>query len=225
MPTASTILKTLLEKYAHCGNYLDRGVVKLSTESEPSIMFSTIFIRGVGFQFEWTQDNGKRYSCIWFDGRETREYAQTYTCKRVRSLSLAIHRASFGTLGASCYIPSLLMPDLLPDSEALKVGPYKLSQEGESFVLRSNRDGHVKELWINKVDRFVERIVAKGISQEHAAYLKNISQPNFDLLQQADPLQFLNPQYGTTILYEKVRFDDEIATITMRKAMERLESQ
>ena len=118
--TAQQILDKMMSVYAKCDTYMDEGEVvttfMLNEKSSRIVKpFSTAFVRGSNFRFEYQQQTteGLRRYIIWQNNTDVKEW--TFLKPEIidtKSLGLALAGAS-GVSSESAYIaPYLLMPDL-----------------------------------------------------------------------------------------------------------------
>jgi len=218
MHAADAILRRLIHKYRSCRSYKDKGYRGFLLENQPPIPFRTLFVRNGRFRFEWeTKDLAREDQFserIWFDGLNSFIQTNGESPRRVRYLASAVNRASFGSLGVSRCIPALLMPERVPDSTLLLHGTYQLHSDHDfkSHILLRDAGGVATELWIDKEDFFLEKIVQRGATEEQRAAwarMKEIDKPERELKDDIE-LENLDEITYMSIKFTDVHFDVEI---------------
>ncbi|MEQ1727381.1 MAG: hypothetical protein ABL982_03290, partial [Vicinamibacterales bacterium] len=164
-----TILRRLGQRYAAMGVYRDRGVSIVRSSRYPELnttqRFATEFERSR--HFSWVSDLGKKDDYrITFNG--VRVVEQFYgRRKEVPTLGEAIAGATGISNVAATWIPTLLMPDVLPGVGLLPAfrrasSPARLPDEEaggqQCFVLQAQDIRLQVRVWISRRDFLVRRV-------------------------------------------------------------------
>jgi len=164
-----TILRRLGQRYAAMGVYRDRGVSIVRSSRYPELnttqRFATEFDRSR--HFSWVSDLGKKTDYrITFDGSRVIElfYGRRH---EVQTLGEAIAGATGISNTAATWIPTLLMPEVLPGVGLLPAfrrssSSARLSDEEaggqQCFVLQAQDIRLQVRVWVSRGDFLVRRV-------------------------------------------------------------------
>lgn len=224
MQASDALFNTLLQKYRACRVYQDEGRLvhcsELVEEADAAaISFKTTFVRGKFFRFEWMNPRPNFIHFDWMRARVKEHYRNE---RIVRDVSMAVHHASRGTLGAADYVPFLLMPEEVPDRNLLCSQTYDICQNDSDpacDVLSYEDDGFRKELWIRRSDFALTKVVSSGMTSKQLAAIRMDCQtePSFAKFKDL-PDTDLCHIFDRAILFTQVTFDDEVAASAFLRA-------
>lgn len=151
MLAARQIIDNVMEKYSSCLSYQDSGEVNLEGIGREIVTFTSCFNRPSFFCFDWivlpNDSENRTFGTLSSDGIDTFEQERGRNKRRIRNLSLAIHRASLPTFGASRCIASLLLPDEVPNTFLLGLGDLRLLDSSDTeFVVSCTNSNSVSEI-------------------------------------------------------------------------------
>lgn len=195
--TAAELLDRVAAAYAACTTYRDEGVVATTfysparrTERRP---FSTRFVRGAGFRFEFRsrrgEDDWDQY-VIWQQG----ETAQSWWSVRpdregAKPIPLALAAATGVSGGSASRIPRLLMPDLeetrsaWPREQAMLIAVPEAEEQNCIVVELPPDRTNMRHLWIDRKAFLIRRVV----SPRHPLVPSPVPQEAIDRLRATDP--------------------------------------
>jgi hypothetical protein len=163
-------IRTMLDVYATCNSYRDKGTVKTVYNPETSghdfdklTTFETYFKRPDFLRFEWTttHKSGAQENCaFWYDGKHVSIYnSKDASIDECASLLQAVARATGASDGAAPMVSSMLLPYELEIGRGLKdLKEIELVNEEEYcgeicyHLLASWIKHHDRELWLSKRD-------------------------------------------------------------------------
>jgi hypothetical protein len=169
-PGARQIIDRMATVYATCGSYRDSGVVTTlfvqdggNRRNEKT--FSTAFVRGGRFHFEYREKMGERQMryLIWSNGEEVLTWWDVKPgIDKPKSLGFALGGATGVSGGSAAAIPALLLPGEVWGSLS-QISEARLAEDGrldgvECFRVEGNYGRSPITLWIDKTSYLVRRI-------------------------------------------------------------------
>ena len=164
-PPAKEILTKVASVYSSCRSYSDEGVISTAGVGSSEPHFRTTFSRPDTLGFELWQGTQKPW-VIWKKGDEIKNWKPDGTVGRSSSFDNALVQMAFNSRGGSLLIPPLLLPSLFRISDAFTLieDPRVTGEDKvdglESYRIRGTLSGQQIELWIDKTDYLIRKVVS-----------------------------------------------------------------
>lgn len=163
-PPAKEILTKVASVYAGCRSYYDEGFISTGGSVSAGSHFRTTFSRPETLGFElWM--GGQEPWVVWKKGGEVTNWRPDGLVGRPAPFDIALAQLAMNSRGGSLLVPPLLLPSLFrtADAFALIVDPKVAGEDKvdglEAFRVRGTLLGQQVELWIDKTDYLIRKVV------------------------------------------------------------------
>ena len=171
LESVEAFLRRVRNAHATCKSYRDKGVVETTFYSPQRMVrrtpFSTRFVRGKGFCFEFRDRRGEEdwdQYVIWTDGDAVHTWWSVQPDLAERDdLPLAIAGATGVSSGTASRVPPLLMPGLFSDNrdwpEPQFIEAPEAAEAACRIVQSHWRENSIEQCWFDSSTLLIRRIV------------------------------------------------------------------